>query len=113
MRKPVLCGLVLSCSALAAAAWADGPTTAPATNPAPQGSPQTSLITRGSRVLVPSGRDILRAGDQILAVAARGQVGQVEDRLRSVSRGGRLARWYEGHEPTNPLQTLGVRRRTT
>ena len=70
-----------------------------------------SLVTRGSDVFVPSGRTVLRAGDQVLAVAARDQVGQVEDRLRSVSRFGRLARWYEGLEPTTSVQALGVRRR--
>lgn len=76
----------------------------------PTGS-AVSLITRGSRVFVPSGRTVLRTGDQVLAVAARDQVGQVEDRLRSVSRLGRLARWYGGLEPTNSAQALGVRRR--
>ena len=70
-----------------------------------------SLVTRGSEVLVPSGRTVLRAADQVLAVAARNQVGQVEDRLRSVSRFGRLARWYEGLEPMKSVQALGVRRR--
>ena len=70
-----------------------------------------SLVTRGSDVLVPSGRTVLRAADQVLAVAARNQVGQVEDRLRSVSRFGRLARWYEGLEPMKSVQALGVRRR--
>lgn len=76
----------------------------------PTGS-AVSLITRGSGVFVPSGRTVLRTGDQVLAVAARDQVGQVEDRLRSVSRFGRLARWYEGLEPTDSAQALGVRRR--
>ncbi len=75
----------------------------------PTGS-AVSLITRGSRVLVPSGRTVLRAGDQVLAVAARDQVGPVEDRLRLVSRFGRLARWYAGLEPTNSAEALGVRR---
>ena len=70
-----------------------------------------SLVTRGSDVFVPSGRTVLRAADQVLAVAARNQVGQVEDRLRSVSRFGRLARWYEGLEPMKSVQALGVRRR--
>ncbi len=76
----------------------------------PRGS-AVSLITRGSDVLVPGGRTVLRTGDQVLAVAARDQVGEVEDRLRSVSRFGRLAGWHEGAEPTNSAQTFGVRRR--
>jgi len=77
----------------------------------PTGS-AVSLITRGSRVFVPTGSTALRTGDQVLAVAARDQVGHVEDRLRSVSRLGRLARWYEGLEDTNSVQALGVRKRS-
>jgi NhaP-type Na+/H+ and K+/H+ antiporter len=77
----------------------------------PRGS-AVSLVTRGSQVLVPDGHTVLRAGDQVLAVAARDQVGMVEERLRSVSRFGRLARWYEELEPTNSAQALGVRKRT-
>jgi cell volume regulation protein A len=75
----------------------------------PTGS-AVSLITRGSRVFVPSGSTVLRAGDQVLAVAARDHVGQVEARLRSVSRLGRLARWHEGLEPTDSARALGVRK---
>ena len=65
----------------------------------PTGS-TVSLVTRGRRVFVPTGSTVLRTGDQVLAVTARDQVGQVEDRLRSVSRLGRLAGWYERVEPT-------------
>ncbi len=75
----------------------------------PPGSAVT-LVTRGSQVVVPSGGTVLRTGDQVLAVAARDQVGYVEDRLRSVSRYGRLARWYEGLEPTSSAEAFGVRR---
>lgn len=71
-----------------------------------------SLITRGSAVFVPDGRTVLRSGDQVLAVAARTKVGQVEDRLRAVSRSGRLAGWSDGIEAKNSVQALGVRRRT-
>jgi NhaP-type Na+/H+ and K+/H+ antiporter len=77
----------------------------------PRGS-AVSLVTRGSEVLVPDGHTVLRAGDQVLAVAARDQVGMVEDRLRSVSRFGRLARWYEEVEITSSAEALGVRKRT-
>lgn len=76
----------------------------------PQGS-AISLVARGSTVLVPDGRTVLRAGDTVLAVAARDQVGHVEDRLRSVSRLGRLARWYEALEPASSARALGARRR--
>ncbi|MBM7516782.1 TrkA C-terminal domain-containing protein [Nocardioides nitrophenolicus] len=58
-----------------------------------------ALVTRGREVLVPSGRTVLRTGDQVLAVAARDRVGEVEDRLLSVSRYGRLAGWYASLEP--------------
>lgn len=67
-----------------------------------------SLVTRGRDALVPTGRTTLRTGDQVLAVAARGQVGAVEDRLRSVSRYGRLAGWYEALEPGSTAP-FGVR----
>jgi cell volume regulation protein A len=77
----------------------------------PPGS-AVSLITRGTGVSVPSGRTVLRIGDQVLVVAARDQVGRVEDRLRSVSRLGRLARWVEGLERTDSVHALGVRRRS-
>jgi hypothetical protein len=69
-----------------------------------------SLVTRGSEALVPTGRTTLRTGDQVLAVAARGQVAEVEDRLRSVSRYGRLAGWYESLEPGTGAEAFGVRR---
>ena len=76
----------------------------------PSGS-GVALITRGPDVFLPSGSTVLRTGDQVLAVTARAQVGEVEDRLRSVSRFGRLAGWYETLE-TNSAQALGVRRGT-
>ena len=70
-----------------------------------------ALITRGKECLIPTGRTVLRTGDQVLAVAARHQQGLVEDRLRSVSRWGRLAGWLEELEPKNSAQSLGVRSR--
>jgi NhaP-type Na+/H+ and K+/H+ antiporter len=75
----------------------------------PAGS-AVSLVTRGPTVLVPSGSARLRVGDQVLVVAARDEVGRVEDRLRAVSRYGRLAGWYERLEDTSPAEALGVRR---
>lgn len=76
----------------------------------PEGS-AVSLLTRGHKVLVPNDRTAIRVGDQVLAVAARDQVGQVEDRLRSVSRYGRLAGWYEHLEPTTSAAALAPARR--
>lgn len=65
-----------------------------------------SLVTRGKGALVPDDRMTLRVGDQVLAVATRDQVGEVEDRLRSVSRFGRLAGWYEHLEPMTSAEAL-------
>jgi hypothetical protein len=71
-----------------------------------------ALITRGPDVFLPGGSTVLRTGDQVLAVTARDRVAEVEERLRSVSRFGRLAGWYETLEPVNSARALGVRRRT-
>jgi len=75
----------------------------------PDGS-AVSLVTRGSEVFVPHGGSALHRGDQVLVVAALGQVDLVEERLRSVSRNGRLAGWYDRLEPSTAVQDLGVRR---
>jgi cell volume regulation protein A len=58
----------------------------------PPGS-SVAILARGSEVIVPQARSVLRTGDQVLVVAALGQVSAVEERLRSVSRYGRLAGW--------------------
>jgi Trk K+ transport system NAD-binding subunit len=52
-----------------------------------------AILARGTDVIVHDARTVLRTGDQVLVVAALGQVTQVEERLRSVSRHGRLASW--------------------
>ncbi len=75
----------------------------------PTGS-KVALIMRGKEVFVPSGTTTLRTGDQVLAVTARNQLGEVEDRLRSVSLYGRLAGWHETLD-TSSAHALGVRRR--
>ena len=72
-----------------------------------------ALVTRDKQVLVPGGRTVLRRGDQVLVVTARDRVGAVEDRLRSVSRGGRLAGWYEKIDPPPPARALAERTRST
>lgn len=76
----------------------------------PPGS-AVSLITRGSEVTVPDPHMVLRFGDQVLAVASRDQVGAVEERLRLVSRYGRLAGWYAGMD-ANTARAFGVRSRS-
>ena len=72
-----------------------------------------ALVTRDRDVLVPTGRTVLRTGDHVLAVSARGDVALVEERLRSVSRYGRLAGWYETLEPRALGRPGGVRRGRT
>ena len=77
----------------------------------PQGS-GVAIVTRGREVLVPESRSVLRTGDQVLVVAALGQVSAVEGRLRSVSRHGRLASWAEDmDEHSGTAHAFGVRRR--
>jgi NhaP-type Na+/H+ and K+/H+ antiporter len=77
----------------------------------PQGS-GVAILARGSEVIVPQDRSVLRTGDQVLVVAALGQVNEVEERLRSVSRYGRLASWAEGtDEHSGSVRAFGVRRR--
>ena len=71
-----------------------------------------ALVTRGTEVVVPEARSVLRTGDQVLVVAALGQVTEVEERLRSVSRYGRLAGWAEDiAEESGSTRRYGVRHR--
>jgi cell volume regulation protein A len=58
----------------------------------PAGS-AVAILARGKEVIVPDTSTVLRTGDQVLVVAALGQVTRVEERLRSISRHGRLASW--------------------
>lgn len=75
----------------------------------PQGS-GVALVMRDKDVFVPSGRTVLKLGDQVLTVAALGQVSQVEERLLLVSQHGRLAGWFEEGEP-RAIKWRGTRRR--
>ena len=59
-----------------------------------------SLVVRGERTLVPDPRTVLRRGDEVLVVTPRRLREATEDRLRAVSRGGRLAHWL--HTPAPP-----------
>jgi potassium/hydrogen antiporter len=53
-----------------------------------------ALVVREGQTLVPDGRTVLRRGDDLLVVTPRRVREETEDRLRAVSRSGRLARWW-------------------
>lgn len=53
-----------------------------------------SLIVREGHTIVPDGRTRIEHGDELLLVATAAQRGEVERRLRAVSRAGRLAGWF-------------------
>ena len=52
-----------------------------------------SLVVRDGQPLVPDARTVLRTGDDLLVVTPRKLREDTEDRLRAVSRSGRLAQW--------------------
>lgn len=54
-----------------------------------------SLIVRDGQTKVPDGRTVLRRGDDLLVVTPRKLREKTEERLRVVSRGGRLAKWHD------------------
>ncbi|MFZ0529616.1 MAG: potassium/proton antiporter [Propionicimonas sp.] len=55
-----------------------------------------SLIIRDNEPFTPSGEHSVRVGDDLLIVTNGKDRKKVEQRLRSISAGGRLARWQEG-----------------
>jgi len=59
----------------------------------PQGA-AVSLVIRGGNAEVPGEHTRIRAGDQLVIVASLNVHIQTEERLRLLSAGGRLARWY-------------------
>lgn len=59
----------------------------------PHGASVT-LIVRDGNTLVPADRTVLRRGDDLLVVAPRKLREETEERLRKVSRSGRLAQWW-------------------
>ena len=59
----------------------------------PRGA-SVALIVREGETVVPSGRTVLRRGDDLLVVTPRRLREETEERLRVVSRSGRLARWW-------------------
>jgi cell volume regulation protein A len=54
-----------------------------------------TLIVRDGRAFVPQENTPLRVGDDLILVAVESVRGDVERRLRAVSRGGRLAGWHQ------------------
>ena len=52
-----------------------------------------SLIIRDATPFTPSARDRIKVGDELLVVTPTAQRDNTEERLRSLGRGGRLARW--------------------
>jgi cell volume regulation protein A len=53
-----------------------------------------SLVVRDKEGQVPTRDTRLQTGDQLLIVATTDSRGAAEDRLRAVSKDGKLARWY-------------------
>jgi cell volume regulation protein A len=58
----------------------------------PEGA-NVTLVVRGTRAFVPHGTTMLRHGDDLILVAPSAVRHRTEDRLRDVSRGGKLAGW--------------------
>jgi cell volume regulation protein A len=54
---------------------------------------QVTLVVRDGRTIVPGADTALLRGDSVLFVVPSELRAQVEDRLRAVARGGKLARW--------------------
>jgi cell volume regulation protein A len=52
-----------------------------------------SLIIRGEQMFAPHGRDLIKAGDQVLIVTPTAHRADVEKRLKLIGRAGRLASW--------------------
>ncbi len=55
-----------------------------------------SLVVRDGEGMVPDANTRLQRGDQLLVVATVDSRAAAEERLRAVSRDGKLARWYTG-----------------
>jgi cell volume regulation protein A len=53
-----------------------------------------ALIVRDGNTTVPADRTVLRRGDDLLVVTPRKLREETEERLRAVSRSGRLAQWW-------------------
>ncbi|MFI6630658.1 potassium/proton antiporter [Nonomuraea fuscirosea] len=64
-----------------------------------------TLIVRDGDTLVPEPGTLLREGDEVLIVTTPDTRGRVEQRLRAVGRGGRLAHWHGEHGAAEPGRT--------
>ena len=53
-----------------------------------------SLVIRGGAAEVPNEHTRIRAEDQLVIVATLEVQARAEERIRALSTGGRLARWY-------------------
>jgi cell volume regulation protein A len=72
----------------------------------PEGS-NVTLVLRDGEALVPTARTMLRHGDDIIVVASERVRDAAEDRLRTVSEGGKLSGWHSTDLPD------GVARRSS
>ncbi|MEV0632318.1 potassium/proton antiporter [Nonomuraea wenchangensis] len=61
-----------------------------------------TLIIRDGDTLVPEPDTPLREGDEVLIVTTPATRAAVENRLRAVGRGGRLAQWHDGRGESRP-----------
>ncbi|MET8992477.1 potassium/proton antiporter [Nonomuraea wenchangensis] len=61
-----------------------------------------TLIIRDGDTLVPEPDTPLREGDEVLIVTTPATRAEVENRLRAVGRGGRLAQWHDGRGEAGP-----------
>ncbi|GAA1695670.1 potassium/proton antiporter [Nonomuraea maheshkhaliensis] len=64
-----------------------------------------TLIVRDGDTLVPEPGTLLREGDEVLIVTTPDTRDRVEQRLRAVGRGGRLAHWHGEHGEAEPGRT--------
>jgi cell volume regulation protein A len=70
-----------------------------------------SLVVRAGEGSVPTPETRLEHGDQLLVVATTASRQAAEDRLREVSRDGKLARWYSAPVPVPEARAGWTRRR--
>ncbi len=71
----------------------------------PEGS-NVTLVLRNGEALVPTSRTMLRHGDDIIVVTSEQVRDAAEDRLRTVSEGGKLSSWLN---PTPPESAVNRR----
>ncbi len=69
----------------------------------PEGS-NVTMVVRDGAGFVPGPRTVLRRGDQLLVVTTTPTRSATEDRLRAVSRGGRLALWSRDDSTGGPAR---------